>query len=544
MTDQPRIHTKKPKPAFSAKKTDLVTFDFTEEELIAGLGDPKWRLSNLYTIYNKKKQPVIFRPNAIQQYLLDNMWYRNIILKARQGGVSTFVQIFMLDTCLFSEQERAKVICSDLNLAEGILRDVFRRAYDNLPEPFKIALPTSGEPSKSKIEFTNGSIVEVTTSTRGFTPSLTHISEFGKIAAKDPQKAREIQTGTLTAAAEDSLVFIESTAEGNSGAYYDMVQTAAKLQEAGKPLWKLDFKLFFFPWFIDPSYVAPADCVTVSEKDHEYFNTVEQRCKTVISPEQRAWYIKLRDSNYAGDREMMAQEMPSFWQEPFQQSLEGAYFTEQFTRIRKENRITEVPYDPSYPVNLFFDLGANDETSIWFIQAKRGQFAVIDFMEDNGEPLSYFVGEIDKKNYTLGFIYLPHDANHRRQGQDRNMTPEEMLQELAPHWRFMLVPRTPDKLSAIMQARAFLPLCVFDEGKCKEGLTHLQSYRKVWDARKGMYKSSPNHDSHSNAADAFLQAAQAKAMNLFGYGNAGYSLGGTFGNDFGGGFTPEPNLDY
>src|SRR5690606_20864308 len=108
--------------------------------------------------------------------------------------------------------------------------------------------------------------------------------------------------------------------------------------------------------FIDPTYVAPADCTTISEKDHEYFNTIEQRCSTSISPEQRAWYIKLREMNYAGDREMMAQEMPSFWSEPFQQSMEGAYFTEQFTRIRKENRITEVPYDPSYPVNLFFDL--------------------------------------------------------------------------------------------------------------------------------------------------------------------------------------------
>lgn len=534
------VRFKKKKPAFPPKKTDIVTFEFTEEELVAGLSDPHWRLSNLYTIYNKKKQPVIFRPNLIQQELLRGMWYRNLILKARQGGVSTFVQLFMLDTCLFSEQERAKVICSDLNLAEGILRDVFRRAYDNLPEPFKIALPTSGEPSKSKIEFSNGSIVEVTTSARGQTPSLVHLSEYGKIAAKDPQKAREIQTGTLTAAAEDALVFVESTAEGASGAFYDLVQTAANLKESGADLWKLDFKLFFFPWFIDPSYVAPPDCVTVSEKDHEYFNMVEQRCSTKISPEQRAWYVKLRDMNYAGDREMMAQEMPSFWEEPFQQSLEGAYFTEQFTRMRKENRITEVPYDPHYPVNLFFDLGANDETAIWFIQAKRGQFAVIDFLEDNGEPLSYFANKVDEKGYTLGFVYLPHDANHRRQGQDRNLTPEEMLQELCPHWRFQLVPRTPDKLTAIQQTRNFLPLCVFDEAKCKEGLTHLQSYRKMWDARKGMWKSNPNHDQHSNAADAFLQAGQAKAMNIFGYGNAGSATQTHFESAF----AVEPDLGY
>ena len=542
MTDQPRIHTPKPKPMITPKKTDNVSFEFTEKDFIEGLGDPRWRLNNLYTIHNKKNEQVIFRPNLVQNLLLDNMAYRNLILKARQTGISTFVQIFMLDHCLFSSEQRAKVICNDLGVAEGILRDIFKRAYENLPEPLRLALPTAGEPSKSKIEFANGSIIEVTTSARGSTVHLLHISEMGKIAAKDPLKAREIQTGSLTAAPSDALVFVESTAEGNSGAFYDMVQIAHKLQETGKPLWKLDFKLFFFPWFIEPSYVAPADSAIISPKDAEYFDKVEAEAKTKITPEQRAWYIKIRETTYADDQEMMAQENPSVWYEPFQQSLEGAYFTEQFSRIRKENRITKVPYDPHYPVNVFFDLGANDETAIWFMQAKRGEFAVIDFFEEYGEPLSYFVGEVDKRGYVLGYVYLPHDANHRRQGQERNLTPEEMLAELAPHWRFQLVPRTPDKMMAITQARNFLPLCAFDEEKCKEGIVHLTSYRKTWDARKGVWRSNPHHDQHSNAADAFLQAAQAKAMGIFGFGQAGSASGGMGGFN---GFTPEPaNMGY
>ena len=92
-----------------------------------------------------------------------------------------------------------------------------------------------------------------------------------------------------------------------------------------------------------------------------------------------------------------------------------------------------------------------------------------------------------------------------------------------------------------MQARNFLPLCVFDEAKCKEGIAHLLSYRKMWDPRRGMWKSTPNHDIHSNAADAFLQAGQAKAMNMFGYGNAGTAMQNT---SFEASYAPEPDLGY
>jgi hypothetical protein len=56
-----------------------------------------------------------------------------------------------------------------------------------------------------------------------------------------------------------------------------------------------------------------------------------------------------------------------------------------------------------------------------------------------------------------------------------------------------------------------------------------------------MWKSTPNHDIHSNAADAFLQAGQAKAMNMFGYGNAGTAMQNT---SFEASYAPEPDLGY
>lgn len=61
--------------------------ELTEEEIIAKLGDRKWRLNNLYFVRDERGIKVPFRLNDIQDFMLDNLWYLNIIVKARQLGM-------------------------------------------------------------------------------------------------------------------------------------------------------------------------------------------------------------------------------------------------------------------------------------------------------------------------------------------------------------------------------------------------------------------------------------------------------------------------
>jgi hypothetical protein len=527
-----------PKP-----KIDLSHFDFTVDDLAENMGDPVWRMSHLYKIVDKKKRVITFKPNVAQIKLLRNFHTRNVILKARKMGFSTFIQIFMLDTALFSPNESCVVIAQDREIAEAIFRDVFKFAYDNLPEIFKLAEPTSleGTASKSSIAFKNSSRVEVRTSARGTTPTFLHISEFGKIAAKDPGKAREIITGSITAVPEDGLIFVESTAEGQEGEFFNLVQTARNMQDSGEELWKLDFKFHFFGWWEDPAYVMPPGTVIISARDEHYFIDLEIKIGRELTASQRAWYVKYRDVTYSGDQELMWAEMPSTPDEAFAVSMEGAYFKDQFSQIRKDKRIGLCPYDPMFPVSVFCDIGQGDEMAMWFIQPRRTYYAVINYIEASGEPFSYFVREADKLNYTLEYVYLPHDANHRRQGQDRNLTPEEMFQSAAPHWRFWLVPKTPDKIMAIQQGRIMLTQCVFDQKHCELGIKRLEAYRKTWDPRLGRWRETPRHGPESNGADAFLQAAQAKAAGFF---SAVGGQGGPFGNEFGDSFFEVPNLGF
>ena len=62
----------------------------------------------------------------------------------------------------------------------------------------------------------------------------------------------------------------------------------------------------------------------------------------------------------------------------------------------------------------------------------------------------------------------------------------------------------------IEQVREILPNCAFDEAKCEEGITALESYRKAWDDKRGCWKDKPHHDWSSHPADAFRYFAVAK----------------------------------
>ena len=105
-------------------------------------GDPLWRINNLYWIIDKGGQKVKFKLNWAQQKLYEERWYLNIILKARQLGVSTYICMLFLDRCLFNSNVTAGIIAHTREDAEHMFKRI-KFAYDNLPEPIKIARGTT-----------------------------------------------------------------------------------------------------------------------------------------------------------------------------------------------------------------------------------------------------------------------------------------------------------------------------------------------------------------------------------------------------------------
>ena len=468
------------------------------------LPDPVWRLCNLYKILDKKGRCVRFRPNEAQLQLLREMWWKNIILKARQLGFTTFIQVMLLDRALFVPNTHAGVIAHRLEDCERILRDKIKFGYEQLPQCVRdiVTVTTSNE---SEAIFSNGSSVRVSTSMRSATLQILHISEMGKICAKNPHAAREIITGTLPAVDAGNLVFIESTAEGAEGEFYRMVQDALAIQQEGRTLNETDFKLHFFAWWKAPEYRADPRGIIISDQEHDYFDALEAKISRQISMPQRAWYIAKKKE--LGGEENMWQEYPSTPEEAFKVSMEGCYYTAQLAQARRESRILEHIPDAAAPVNTFWDLGADDATSIWLHQQIGLEHRLIGYYEASGEDLEHYVGWLQKQGYVYGTHYLPHDASHKRLGKDGNQSIEDMLIDLGLLDTF-IVPRTPDKLVGIQQLRAAFPSLWFDETRCKEGLRHVELYRKEWDEKAGVWKSRPRHDEHSHGADALRALGQ------------------------------------
>src|SRR5690606_3243701 len=139
-----------------------------------------------------------------------------------------------------------------------------------------------------------------------------------------PDKAREIVTGALNTVEAGQFMVIESTAEGQEGAFYRMCQDARELAAAGKPLSALDWKFHFFPWWKNPAYSLEPAGIVIPDELARYFERLEA-VGIVLTPGQKAWYAR-KEKTLDGD---MRREYPSTPDEAFEQALEGAYFAQQ-----------------------------------------------------------------------------------------------------------------------------------------------------------------------------------------------------------------------
>jgi hypothetical protein len=487
----------------------------TPQQMVEKLKDANWRIRNLYKIKNKQKKIVPFRPNAAQEELLQNLHYRNIIPKARQRGFSTLIQLLALDTALFQNDSDVGIVAQDLPTAQDIFDSKIKLAYDNLPDAVKQMVGVEISNTTS-IKFTNGSSVRVGTSMRGGSPNFVHISEFGKICAKYPDKAREVLTGTLPAVPSDGLIFIESTAEGRDGSFFEMCKDAKAAHDEKKKLSNLEFKLHFAGWWDADEYEVTPDGVAVTDDDNAYFDSIESKVGQKISDAKRAWYVTTRRQMFAGDKQLMYQEYPSTFDEAFSVSMEGAYFAQQMTAARNAGQFKErIPVMPGVPCYTFWDIGSSDGTAIWVMQYIGMEWRCIRFKEGWGEPYSYYTRWLQGLGLSWAVMYLPHDADHVRQGQSSNKSPRQMLEELMPGVTFDVVPRIEDINWGIQQVRDVFPMVYFDESECKDGIDHLDNYKRRWNERQVCWSSEPDKTGgHSEAADALRQFAQAYAGGM------------------------------
>lgn len=471
-------------------------------EIVDHFQNQLWRLSNLYLIQDKEGNEVRFQPNWAQMELLENFWYMNVILKARQLGMTTFIDILLLDNACFYPNTRCGIIAHTREDAKVIFQTKVKYPYEHLPDQIRSFLSPRQDTSNEYL-FSNDSSIRVGTSMRSGTLNYLHISEYGKLCAKYPEKAAEVRTGALNTVQAGQSVTIESTAEGSHGHFFDICNEARNNETMGVPLTTLDWRFHFFPWWREPQYALPeemADRVVITRQDQEYFDHLEAEIGRSLTLGQKLWYVKKKFEQ--GD--FMLREFPSTPDEAFRASIEGAYYKQQMNWLRQQKQICRVPYDPRLPVNTFWDLGMSDDTHIIFHQKYGMENRFIDEYFAQGEALNHYTKVLQNKPYNYGQHFLPHDVEVREMSTGESRRQALLRLGLRP---MRVVPRIEDEMDGIEAVRSILPTCWFDQQNCSHTIKCLDHYRKEWDEKLGAFKSRPLHDWSSHGAKSFEQFA-------------------------------------
>jgi hypothetical protein len=477
------------------------------------LANPLWRLRNLYHIKQASDGRIIkFAPRPEQQRVYDMLFKegvkRLIILKARRLGMSTALDVLLTDQMLWNAGTQCSLVDQTAADAERKLATIAKVALDNLPP---VALQCIEKVRDS------GSILEVSVAgeaassffaglrARGGTNNWLHLSEWGVIQADDPRRSEEILTGAIPSA-EHGRIIVETTWKGGRGGHlWDIVKGALETPEAAKT--DKDWRVVFFPWWKDPTYVVEGDVSTISPAISQYLDNMEQTTGHTFSPQQRLWYD--RQSRDLGL--FIFREFPTTLDECFKSPVEGAIYAGELDKLRASGAISAFKTDNSTLVHTAWDLGSPVNTVVWYFQVIGGnEVRVIDCDMDLDMTPVQRVGHMLAKGYSYGAHFLPHDAAATRTSgkADAQVYTEAGLANVR------VLPRTHDIWIGINACLQMFPRFSFRLPACERGLDALANYAYKRSSATGIVVNEPVHNWASHAADALRMIAEAEMAGM------------------------------
>lgn len=243
-------------------------------------------------------------------------------------------------------------------------------------------------------------------------------------------------------------------------------------------------------------------------KGQNHFYDIYSTAMKLAIAEESEWFVQIYRSSttevvdarelQAARESMAPEEFNQEYECDFTAALRGAYYGKYITDLESKGQITKVPYDRATTVNTYWDLGISDSTAIWFVQEVGREVHVIDFIENAGVGLEWYVKQILNRDYIYDEHYLPHDGAARELGTGK--TRQESLTALGLK-RVQIVPRQ-SVADGIHAVRMLLPKCWFDGILCERGLLALKNYQRKYDSKLKKFVDKPLHDWSSNAADA------------------------------------------
>lgn len=247
-----------------------------------------------------------------------------VVVKARQLGLSTYIEARLFHRILFEKAKNAYILADKHDTASSIFA-MTKLYYDELPSWLQIPLLNN---SSKMLSLTTKSLIRVGTAGadvigRGMTNNFFHGSEvaFWKNSA-------EIVSGILQTIPEDldSEIFLESTTNGTTGDglyFYDMANIG--LDE------KSEFQTIFYPWFKNKEYRKQLiEPITLDEYEEFLARTYG------LNNEQIFWRRNKLQNEFKGREHLFRQEYPSSLTEAFLKN-DNALIPNEYIESSKKN---------------------------------------------------------------------------------------------------------------------------------------------------------------------------------------------------------------
>lgn len=249
-------------------------------------------------VRDRRGRMVPLRANRMQREFERRCRGRNIVLKARQLGATTWIAARYFVRTITRRGTLTLLVAHDQEAAEEIFT-IVRRFWANLPEALRTGALRTGRANVRQLTFPLlESQYRVGTAAdpdagRGLTLQQLHASE----VARWPRDAQATLASLRAALAPGGEVTLESTAQGAAGCFFEEWKRA---EETG-------YQRHFYPWWFEPAYADDGHKVRRNDWTDEEKSLAERHG---LTPAQigfrrgiRAQFQGLAPQEYAEDAE-------------------------------------------------------------------------------------------------------------------------------------------------------------------------------------------------------------------------------------------------
>ena len=370
---------------------------------------------------------------AIKKQMEEQGYVRIIILKARQQGLSTAVGAYLYHRVSQAQAKKAIVVTHHSDSTKALF-NMTKRYHENVPEILK---PSTSYSSRKELTFDklDSSYMVATAGgdsiARGETLTHTHISE---LAFWRESTAKDNLNGLLQSVPEtqDTAVFIESTANGVSGPFYEMWKGAVEGTNGYMPV--------FIPWFLDPDYrrKVPKGFERTPEEE-------EIADKYDLDDEQIYWRrVKINQNG----SDLFKQEYPAVPEEAFLTTGRPVFDPEQIVRRLDQSKgplhrlaleLKEWREHPNGELLVYHHL---DPGETYYIGAdvamgvRNGDYSVAQVLDSRKRQVAVWRGHVHPDYFAEVLNYLGRRYNDAKIAVESNNHGLLTVNELYKHWSY------------------------------------------------------------------------------------------------------------